>query len=653
MTSAQLCASVDVDKTMFQFARRNLRILSVLSILFLLPILYWYASQPHNTWISSKFQRVSLSQSLTSLSSTSRSSDTHMNESSTTLTVSPEKNCPILTTVHVGMVVASGGIGSRELYMTVKSVLMHRSTPLHFHFFTDDRAKTVLQTMLDTWLLPGIAHSYYDLREALQSVRLADSVVHCSQTLSIHLNLHLILPKSVSHIVVIEPTSVARVDLAQLWSVTVSREDHMTSLCQTACVTYCSVGTEVQMTGWGALGLNLRNLTAALERTGVREAVESGECSPGAIGSTVDEAVTELSGVDHLKLSQSSSDACETVKNFDGESLRHREVSKCQKPLIRSVPSAKELCKLFAWERSTQRRELPFLFGHSYTRSSKYDVTLATHLAHNRLDLLVPCLRHWDGPAVVAVYVKDSEIQGVVDFIKNSTILRNRTNVTYHLLFKIGPSYPFNHMRELGHRFVSTPYVFFLDVDYVASPGLYRTLRKKLGKLEFGKMSKRAVVIPAFETNEKNFVVPSNKSEMVKQFEKEKVTQFHKTNFDPGHGPTNYAKWTTAVNPYPVHWKNNYEPYCVLKTSVFSFDRRFVARFHDKCSHSVELHMAGYSFLVFPQSFVVHLPHPTSTQNTAKLKECSTQWYTDWIMDKRKQYNYTKNDVQNTMFLVE
>ena len=550
--------------------------------------------------------------------------------------------CP---TVHVGMVVASGGIGSRELYMTVKSVLMHRSTPLHFHFFTDDRAKTVLQTMLDTWLLPGIAHSYYDLREALQSVRLADSVVHCSQTLSIHLNLHLILPKSVSHIVVIEPTSVARVDLAQLWSVTVSREDHMTSLCQTACVTYCSVGTEAQMTGWGALGLKLRNLTAALERNGVREAVESRACSPGAIGSTVDEAVTELSGVDHLKLSQSSSDVCETVKNFDGESLRHREVSKCEKYLKPRIkpPPTKDPCKLFAWERGTLRREVPYIMGHTYTPSDEYDVTLVNHIDFNRLNLLERSFINWEGPSSVGIQVTESQAQKVVDYISNSELLRNRTNVTYHLQFRIGPSYPINPLRELGHKFASTPYVFYGDIDFVSSPDMYRVMRRNLR--EIGGLNKTAVVIPAFETDEKNFSYPRSKAEMVELMKVDTVRQFYFKGFPPGHKQTDYKKWTTATEPYYISWAYLFEPYTLLPTSSIPFDIRFVARFRNKVCHNAELHMAGYRFLVLSDAFIIHLPHEKNKQNMDALNKCDRKWYSDWIKEKKRQYNYSSKDV--------
>ena len=78
--------------------------------------------------------------------------------------------------------------------------------------------------------------------------------------------------------------------------------------------------------------------------------------------------------------------------------------------------------------------------------------------------------------------------------------------MSYHLVFRVGPSYPPNHGRELAHRFVSTPYMFILDVDFVPSYGLYGCLKEKLETKSFGSMDKTSVVIPAFETKDAKFI---------------------------------------------------------------------------------------------------------------------------------------------------
>ena len=84
------------------------------------------------------------------------------------------------------------------------------------------------------------------------------------------------------------------------------------------------------------------------------------------------------------------------------------------------------------------------------------------------------------GAASIAIQVTESQVQGVMDFLLNSEILRDRRNVSYHLLFKIGPSYAINPLRALGHKFVSTPYVFYGDVDYVSSHGMYTAMKENL-----------------------------------------------------------------------------------------------------------------------------------------------------------------------------
>ena len=535
------------------------------------------------------------------------------------------------STVHVA-IVAPGEIGSRHLYTTIKSIFMHRSTPLHFHFITDNRTMTVLKTMITTWALPAISQDYYDIHKAWTRISssLNDSQTNCSQALSIQLNLHLILPNSVGHVIVIEPSSVVIIDLAQLWSVILSRSNDVTTVCQSNCVSYCHDG-DIELTKWGAVGLNLQKIVQ-------EHSIHSVTCRPNA-----------LDIVDNVRF-KLSRETCGSVRIYDGEELRYKNMDKCpkrMKPRLQKPPSQRDQCRLFAWERKAHRRELPFLLGHSYNSSGEYDVTLTTHLDYNRLNLLERILGHWDGPASVAIHVTDSQVQGVIDYILNSKSLQHRLNVSYHLLFRVGPSYPPNHARELAHRFVSTPYMFVLDVDYVASFGLYGALKEKLEANLFGSMEKTAVAIPAFETSDKNIKVPHSKLKMVQLFVKHKVHQFNHKYFYQGHGPTDYKKWVTATKPYFASWQNDYEPYCLLKTSVFSFDHRFIARFGDKISHNTELHMAGYKFLVYPDSFVIHLPHKTSKQNMGNLKKCSGEWYKNWITEKRKKYHYTKSDVRN------
>jgi hypothetical protein len=614
------------------------------------PILLWYEMSHTKNYVMETQEQdsegfiSSRSLNFTSLPTTSISGDMYV-----TLLIPPKPSLsPVnyqpsvstdCSTVHVAMV-ASGDIGSRYLYTTIKSVLIHRSTPLYFHFITDDRAKTVLHTMMSTWLVPAISHDYYDLSQALTNVKLGstDSDIQCSRSLSVHLNLDLVLPNTIQHVIVIEPASVVTLDLAQLWALTKSRLNGSITVCQSKCIVYCSEGSDIELTGWGAIGLCLQNMRKE------NNIPKHNNCKP-SVADIADKAMMKF-----FNSGSNMGQLCRTALEYDGELFRYRKMGKCLRglqPLVRKAPSKKDECKLFEWERKAHRRELPFLLGHSYKSSGEYDVTLTTHLDYNRLSLLERILETWDGPASVAIHLSDYQVEGVVSFLLNSKSLQHRLNVTYHLLFIVGPSYPPNHARELAHRFVSTPFMFILDVDFISSLCLYDILKKKLKANVFENMDKKAIVVPAFESDNTNFIVPHRKSEMIGLYERGTVRQFHLNVFKKGHDSTDYQKWISATNTYSVTWKDLYEPYYLLKTSVISFDHRFVARFCDKSSHSIELHMAGYEFIVFPDAFVVHLPHRKSTQNMYRLKKCNNEWYKNWIEEKRTQYNYTNNDVKN------
>ena len=590
--------------------------------------------------------------------------DVHQTTSNVKQAYTILEHCP---TIHIAMVLYSH-TENWSIYLAIKSILMYRSTKLHFHFVTDNRTKTVLHAILSSWQVPGITHDYYDLAQASESIRktFTDSpTANCFGTLSIKLNLHSVLPDSVQHVLVIEPTSIVNADLFELWSVTVSCADHVITLCSEKCVSYCHRGTTVlhdntreDVLLHGAMGLNLDRIRSSSPAKNWTEIVENVYlCRPNAIetvyntftwptsSSVIANCLERILALNDRSQNQELFTVCRLVHEYDGNLLRYKDVKQCSeiRPMVKVPPNAEEDCEVFAWERVVRRRELPFLLGHSYSSSDEYDVTLDNHVDYDRVSLIERSLTNWDGPVSIAIQVTDSQVPEVIDFILNSPILRERKNISYHLLFRIGPSYPINALRSLAHRYVSTPYVFFSDIDYVSSYGMYKTIKKNLKQL--GNVNKTAIVIPTFETDRFKFSIPHNKLEMLELFSLGVVQQFHVASFPKGQRPTNYTRWTFATEPYYIVWVDMYEPYCVLKTSVFSFDPRFVARFHDKASHITELHMAGYKFLVLHDCFIIHLPHPVNKQNVVILRTCSRQWYRDWVIEKKEQYKYEGDDV--------
>ena len=534
--------------------------------------------------------------------------------------------------VHVALVVGEEGSSWHE-YLTIKSILLHRSTPIHFHFITADRKRVGLQTMLDTWLVPGVSQSYYDLDKVRTLIsKQNNSGIQCNEPLSIYLNLHLVLRDSVRHVIAVEPRSVVTVNVAQLVLDTFQTGKAIT-ICSARCAMYCFSKDSVTKP-WGAFGVDLyyaqhRNIQIQNLCRQDHERVIFTANSNKSYASFV--SIFEDSASSRHPLG-----ICDLVRDYDGNNLRYKNTSQCPTSCLVTVsPPEKDTCAHYEWERATRRRELPFLLGHFYNSSDPRDVTLINHLDYNRLALIERSLINWGGPVSIAIHVTDMQVQEVINFLLKSSVLHNRKNISYHLMFKIGPVYPINPLRELGHRFVSTPHVFYGDIDYVSSYDMYKTVKQNLKNIR--NLNKTAVVIPAFETQDTKFVIPETKKAMVSLFWKRKVFQFHYERYSIGHASTNYLKWITATKPYYVTWSESYEPYLLLESSVFSFDTQFLSRFHNKGSHVIELFFAGFKFLVLHNCYIVHLPHQKIINK--ELSDCSQRWYRQWLRDKIKEYN--------------
>ena len=306
-------------------------------------------------------------------------------------------------TVHVAMVVGSDTL-SWQSYLAIKSVLIHRTTKLHFHFITDSMTRTVLNSMMSSWLLPGVLHDYYDLKETWRRIgKSHDYQNHCNGTLILKLNLMQILPDSVQRVIVINPTSTVKIDLQELWSVVMSCEDHMITFCSERCVLHCHRDTAVSQktTGdsillWGVMTLNLRAIRA-LQKTNVNTwtlAVDKvDKCVPDSI-ERFREIVQETSialdvpnsnrnpytrtnimqntlcgesisvfNSQERNTNHTLNNICKYVREYDGNILRYSQYqvvdntsNNCAiqtQTLVEPAPDAKDICKLFAWEKKT------------------------------------------------------------------------------------------------------------------------------------------------------------------------------------------------------------------------------------------------------------------------------------------------------------
>lgn len=60
--------------------------------------------------------------------------------------------------------------------------------------------------------------------------------------------------------------------------------------------------------------------------------------------------------------------------------------------------------------------------------------------------------------------------------------------------------YPINYLRNIAISYVSTPFIFQLDVDFLPQFGLYENLMNNINRLNINESDKIALIVPAFET---------------------------------------------------------------------------------------------------------------------------------------------------------
>lgn len=98
--------------------------------------------------------------------------------------------------------------------------------------------------------------------------------------------------------------------------------------------------------------------------------------------------------------------------------------------------------------------------------------------------MLEALCRHWPGPMSLALYLTDAEAQQFLRFVEASAVLSARQNVAYHVVYREGPLYPVNQLRNVALAQALTPYVFLSDIDFLPAYSLYDYLRWAWGGRE-------------------------------------------------------------------------------------------------------------------------------------------------------------------------
>lgn len=292
-------------------------------------------------------------------------------------------------------------------------------------------------------------------------------------------------------------------------------------------------------------------------------------------------------------------------------------------------------------------------------------ICLFTQLSADRLDMFIKLATSWNSYVSVALYIEDeNHIDYFVEKLEGKLNhgLSKGARIDLSLLYAVDLTrksnssihpydilYPINALRNLALNQCKSQYAFSLDVDFSVSQSTKDTISSHLDLLKNAK-SPLALVVPVFEWVFEKEVMPdvfdleqlrsycSNGRIIPFHAKKLARTHYSKTDlkewcygksFAPKHlkitrvqSLTNYTKWLSASEVYPVSKKANvldlyYEPYFVARKEIMPlFSERFRGYGFNKRANAMSMQYVGFEFMVLPTAFAVHRYHPPSAWRT-------------------------------------
>lgn len=298
------------------------------------------------------------------------------------------------------------------------------------------------------------------------------------------------------------------------------------------------------------------------------------------------------------------------------------------------VKNASDPCSEL-WRSIDMDRSLITDFLEQETPWNQTAVTMVTQTSYGRIDHLLASIKMWGGPVSVTVYVKRDNVEEIVQKICDTKEFFTRRDIGLHFAPVQGKYYPYNYLRNVALNNSRTSHVFLLDVDFNPMPGLHDKLVDYIKAGTPGE--KEVMVIPAFEWSPISMLrqpeFPQGKQELMDLWVKEYLFPFRLYRFYGGHGPTNFTRWRSADKVYPAEWGPQFEPYIVMKASdAPRYWQKFVGPYRDKISQIQETHSKGFEFVIPPDIFILHSPHPKMIDKAERqvLYACAAPVYEEF-----------------------
>ncbi|CAG9860970.1 unnamed protein product [Phyllotreta striolata] len=596
--------------------------------------------------------------------------------------------------IHIGVICS--GYNSNLLFHTlIKSIFFNRINPLQFHIVTNKVSEKILKVLFETWDVPQVNVTFYDLNKYVPDVRWIPN----SHYSGIHGLLKLIFPKIIplevtDRIIVLDTDMTVVADIYELWKMFRKfNEKQAIGMVENQSDYY--LGEKK----WPAIGrgfnsgvllynnyllkkLNWPKLWSDIAKKAALYYGPTRLADQDIINTVIKEnpeLIFEVPCVWNTQLSDRTlSESCYkqykvkivhwnspkkyNVENKDGEYFRslaigfqeyngnllRKKLQVCGKATTNPPNVSDDICSEFHNLSNMRWRTLLYFREYKYV-AIENDVTFVAQLSFDRLQTIEELVKAWAGPISFTLYVSDPELLKCIAFIANSDVLKERMNIAYHAVFKEGVVYPINILRNVGLRNVQTDYVFLADIDFLPSNNLYESLIKYIAMN--GSLKKKALIVPAFEAQTFLNQLPSNKEQLLEGLSNKSIIPFLSTIWAPGHTPTMYDIWKNSAKPYKVKWEVDYEPYIVVRSDVVEYDENFIGFGWNKVSHIMELEAQNYEFTVLPDVFIIHKTHTPSYdlgrfRTSSVYRLCLRLLKEQFIKRLNKQYD--KNFSYNT-----
>ncbi|KAG2178767.1 hypothetical protein INT43_001613 [Umbelopsis isabellina] len=259
---------------------------------------------------------------------------------------------------------------------------------------------------------------------------------------------------------------------------------------------------------------------------------------------------------------------------------------------------------------------IPYYFRATEEAEAE-DITLATLVTHNRLDVLSRLATRYQGPISAAIHINDDEQRDIVLNDLHAMYEGNphvQRHVDVHLIVDRFDR-QFNMWRNVAKFFARTEYLMMLDVDFHLCTDFRKSIRSNSLIMEKLRTGTAALVVPAFEFIEQKDgldwkTFPTDKKQLMDLVRAEKIDMFHRS-WQRGHGSTDYNKWYESDGEYVVtEYNYSYEPYIIYKKEGSPWcDERFIGYGANKAACLYEIYLSGIDYWILPNDFLIHQTH--------------------------------------------